>query len=195
MALVDLISRLEQDAEARVQAIHREADEAVRALEAQAHRAATEESARRVGQRQAALEATLQRERSEARQRTRAEVLSARRALFERVLARAAALTPEVAASPAYLAVLPAHAEEALAYLEGLRPVLRCTPETAAHLAPLVHARADVTLAPADGLPPGVVAEAADGSVRVDNTLPARLRRLEARLIVELLGTPEGGAT
>jgi len=34
---------------------------------------------------------------------------------------------------------------------------------------------------------PGVVAEAGDGSVTVDNTLATRLARAEARLAIELL--------
>lgn len=190
MALVDLIARLEQDAQARVTALREQADAEVRAVEAEALRLAGEASTQRLQQRRHALQAQLQRELAAARQQARAEELAARRALVGRILARAEALVPELAATPEYRARVPGHAAEALTYLEGLRPVLRCSPALAALLEPL--ARDGVTLAPDAAVPPGVLAEAHDGSVRVDNTLAARLRRLEARLTVELLRAAEG---
>jgi vacuolar-type H+-ATPase subunit E/Vma4 len=49
-----------------------------------------------------------------------------------------------------------------------------------------------VKLVPDASMGPGLVAEAADGSVVVDSTLLARLSRLEARLAVELLNALPG---
>lgn len=192
MALADLIARLEQDAQARVTALREQADAEVRAVEAEALRVAGEASSQRLQQRRHELEAQLQRELATARQQARARELAARHALAGRILARAQALIPQLGSSAEYRARVPAHAAEALTYLEGLRPVLRCAPAFASLLEPL--ARDGVTLAVDDAVAPGLVAEAADGSLRVDNTLPARLRRLEARLTIELLRAAEGEA-
>lgn len=198
MALDDLIARLEADADARVQAIRQRADGEVRALDAEAARAAAEVTRANLARRRAALQAELRRELALARQKARAQELEARRALFQRVLSRAEALVAEVGASPAYLAVLPGHCTEALSYLEALRPIVRCAPALVPVLEPAVAGREDVQLVPDEALGPGLVAEAADGSVLVDNTLLARVRRREARLAVELLEAlpraPEGGA-
>jgi len=187
MALDDLIARLEQDADARVQGIRRKADDEVRALQAAEARAADEEAQQRLVGRRAALQAELRRELARARQQARAEELEARRALLGRVMARAKLLVDEVATTDAYREAVAGHCAEALSYLEGLAPVVRCPPALAAALAPVVAARADATLRPDDAMGPGLVAEAKDGSVFVDSTLLARLERLEARLAVELL--------
>jgi vacuolar-type H+-ATPase subunit E/Vma4 len=192
MALADLIARLEQDANGRVAALREQADAEVRAIEGEALRVAGEASDRRLQARRRELEGRLQRELAQARQQARARELAARRALVSRVLARAEALLPEASAAAEYRARLPAHAAETLAYLEGLRPILRCHPSLEPLLAPLKSE--DVLLQPDAALGPGVIAEAADGSVRVDNTLLARLRRLERQLTLELLREAEGGA-
>ncbi|MEW5738939.1 MAG: V-type ATP synthase subunit E family protein [Myxococcota bacterium] len=188
MALEDLIARLEQDADARVQAIRRKADEEVRALEAAEARAAAETAEQHLAKRRQALQASLRLELARARAQARAEELAARRKVLERVMQRAEALVPEVAASKAFREALPGHLTEALSYLEALRPVVRCRPELLSVLEPVVAGREDVKLIADEGADFGLVAEAADGSVSVDSTLKARLRRLEARLAVELSG-------
>lgn len=196
MALQDLIARLQQDADSRVQAIRRKADEEVRAVEAAEARAAAEESGRHLAKRREALKASLRLELARARGQARAEELEARRRLFERVMKRAEALIPEVAASPQYRAALPGHLTEALSYLESLRPLVRCPPALVPLLEPALSSRDDVKLVPDEAAAWGFFAEAADGSVAVDSTLKARLRRLEARLAVELLSalpTSHGG--
>jgi len=187
MALQDLIARLEADADARVQAIRARADDAVRALEASEARAAAEIVEQHLAARRATRQAALARELAQARHRARAEALTARRGLLQRVLKRAEALIPEVAATQAYRAALPGHLDEALSYLEGLRPLVKCPPSSAPLLEPRLAGRDDVTLLVEASVGAGLVAEAADGSVVVDNTLRARLRRREAHLAVELV--------
>lgn len=187
MALADLIARLEADAATRVTAVRAQAAAEVRALEDEATRVAAEESAARLEARRVALERELQREFAQTRQRFRAEALTAQRALVARIFERAQALVPEVGRSEAYLASVGAHALEALSFLEGLRPVVRCSPEVAAALLPLVQGRKDVLVRAEPGAAPGVLVEAADGSVQVDNTLAARLTRLEPQLTIDFL--------
>jgi vacuolar-type H+-ATPase subunit E/Vma4 len=128
-----------------------------------------------------------QRELGLARREARARELAARHALLGRVFERARALIPEVAASAAYRAALPSHLAEALSYLEGTHPRIHCQ----AGLAPTIqsaitrHSGAQVMID--ETVAPGIVAEAADGSVVVDNTLAARLAGVETRLAIELL--------
>jgi vacuolar-type H+-ATPase subunit E/Vma4 len=103
------------------------------------------------------------------------------------VLDRARALVPEVAASASYAEALPSHLDEALSFLEGVRPRVKCPAAFIAMLQPAAARHEGVELVIDESVGPGIVAEAADGSVIVDNTLAARLARSEARLAIELL--------
>lgn len=187
MALSDLISRLEEEAQSQVQAIQREAEAEVRAMNAETDQAITDATARHFERERAGRQALLQRELALARRQARARELEACHAQLARILNRARALVPEIAGSTPYVDALPLHLEEALSFLEGLRPRVRCQ----AAFAPLLQA----TLARHDGAElviddstgAGVAVEAADGSVVVDNTLAARLARAETRLAIELL--------
>jgi vacuolar-type H+-ATPase subunit E/Vma4 len=116
----------------------------------------------------------------------------ARHALLARILERACALVPEVSASSSYLEALPSHLEEALSYLEGTRPHVRCQATFAAALQSIVARHEGATLVIDESVGPGVVAEAADGAVAVDNTLAARLARVESRVAIELLKEMSG---
>ena len=187
MALPDLIARLEQDAESQVEAITRRADAEVRAIDAAATEAAAAATASHLGQRRADRHIAHQRELARARRLARARELEARHALLARILDRARARLQEAAASPRYAAALPTHLEEVLAYLEGLPARVRCGASEAARVGPLLSRQPEVELVVDESIGPGFLAEAADGSVFVDNTLAARLSRLETRLAVELL--------
>jgi vacuolar-type H+-ATPase subunit E/Vma4 len=192
MALVDLVSRLEQDTARDVRAIAEQADAEVAAIRAGTEREIAETGARDVDERRARRRALEQRELVVARRQAHAAELRARHAHLARILARAHALVPELASSDAYRRALPSHLEEALAYVEGLRPRVRCQAAFAELLAPLVarHEGAELVVDAAVG--PGLVVEAADGSVVVDNTLEGRLSRIEDRLAVDLLAEEHG---
>lgn len=187
MALADLIARLEQDTESQVQAIQRQADVDVLAIEAATEQAVTEAMARFLGRQRSERQVVLQRELSLARRHAHTRELEAHHALVARILERARALVPELATSPMYLRALPSHLEEASSYLEGLRPRVRCRAVFAPVLQPLVARLDGAELVIDESVGPGIVAEAADGSVIVDNTLAARLAQIEARLEIELV--------
>lgn len=187
MALADLISRLEQEAQAQVDAIQRGADAEVRAIEDETEHAAAEATARRLEHERAARQFASQRELARVRREARAHELAARHAQLARILERARALLPEVAASTRYLEMLPSHAGEALSFVEGLRPRVRCQRRFAPVLQPMVARHEGAELVIDETVGPGVIAEAADGSVVVDNTLAARLSRAETQLAIELL--------
>lgn len=187
MALKDLVARLEADARARVDGIRDQAELEVRALEARTVAALTQDAARRLADRRAERRRALERQLSEVRQRTRAEALTARWALLERLFTRAGELVHEEGATAAYRDALPRHLDEALAYLETLGPLVRCHPDAAALLETHLAGRDDVTVLADPSMGPGVIATAADGSAEVDNTLAARLERLKPALAVALL--------
>jgi len=187
MALTDLISRLEQDAAADVQAIVARADADVVAIKMTTQQAVATRIASELARRRAARAAECQHELAIARQTARAEDLEARHALLARIFERARSLAADIGASPAYLAALPSHFEEALSYVGGLDLRVRCQARARVTLAPIAAAHPRVEFVIDDAIGPGVIVEAADGSVSVDNTLIARLSRLESTLSVDLL--------
>jgi vacuolar-type H+-ATPase subunit E/Vma4 len=186
MALDDLIHRLEQEAQSRAEAARRDADAEVRAIEAATERSVGELMARQLEHGRAARRAAAQTAVARARQQARSRELDARREQIARVLARARALIAEVARSDSYARAMTAHAREALSFVEGLQPRVRCHSAFVPYLEAAISAYPAATLAIDDTLSPGVVAEARDGSVIVDNTLAARLSRAEIRLTIEL---------
>jgi vacuolar-type H+-ATPase subunit E/Vma4 len=185
MALPDLIARLEQEAQSRAEAIQRDADAEVRAIEADAEQTVQEITARHLEHRRAERHIGLERERATARRQARAGELEALHTQIRRVLTRARALIPEAAASAPYLAAVPLHLEQALLFVEGLHPRARCQAAFAALVTPIVT-RYNAQLVLDENVGPGVVVEAEDGTVVVDNTLAARLTRAESRLTIDL---------
>jgi vacuolar-type H+-ATPase subunit E/Vma4 len=187
MALSVLISHLVQEAQNRVQAIRESAEAEVLAIEAAGRQAVTDAMVRHVEHEVTRRQRIRQRELGRARREARARELEARHALLGRILERARALIPEVAASAAYRAALPSHLEEALSYLEGSRPRIHCQAALAPAIQSAIARQSEAQVMIDETVAPGVVAEAADGSVVVDNTLAARLARIEKRLAIELL--------
>ena len=187
MAFADLVARLEQDVRSQVEAITRQAEAEVRAIEAAAAQAAADATASHLERRRAERRRVQQRDLARVRRQAHARELEARHVVMARILDRARSLMADASGSVPYVAALPAHLAEALSYLEGVPARVRCGAATASHLRPLLGKRPDVTLVVDESIGPGLIAEAADESVVVDNTLAARLSRLHARLAVELL--------
>jgi vacuolar-type H+-ATPase subunit E/Vma4 len=186
MALRDLIARLEQEAHNRVEAIHREAAAEVRGIEEEAERAVADVMNRHLEREHAARQAAREREVAAARRNARARELEAQHALLARVAARSRSLMPEIAASSGYRAVVPRHLDEALSFLQELQPQVRCPAAFVPALKPAIVRHDGARLVIDESIGPGIIAESADGSVTVDNTLAARLTRGEAELAIEL---------
>lgn len=187
MALTDLIARLERDADARLATLEAQAATEAESLRAEASRLAGQRRERELASRRTRRRARLDTALAEARKEVRGARLAAQHALLARVFARARALLPEVARSEQYLARLPQHLAEARRYVEGVRVVVRCHPSLTERLRSGEDAQ--VGFVEDASLSPGVVVSAADESVFIDNTLPARLQRLEARLAVEFIAS------
>jgi len=186
MAFDDLVTRLTLDTEAEARAIVDRADAEVRAIEAESDRALAALSGERRAERRAARAAIRDRELAAARRDAQAEELRAWLALRGRVLARARALIPEIAASEEYRRILPAHADEALSYVAGVSVRLRIRPALTPWLDDVLARHPTAALVADDAISAGVIVEAVDGSVAIDNTVTARLSRIEPRLAVEL---------
>jgi vacuolar-type H+-ATPase subunit E/Vma4 len=187
MSLEALLARLERDAEARVAQIRAEGEARARACVEAASRRDSQRIDEALAERRAKRRARLERELAATRKALRAERLRAQHEFLDRVFARAAALAEESADDPRYLAALPRHLEEALAYLGTRAGELRCAPRLAPRLRELLAAHPQAVLAVDATLALGIEARARDGALRVDNTLAARLRRARARLEAELL--------
>ena len=187
MALSDLISRLEQEARAQVQAIEQEASARVHEIETETDQAAADAATRHFAREAARRQRLDQHGLSIARRRARADELAAQHALLARILERARALIPAMAESPTYLDAVPSHLEEALSYLEGLRPRVRCRAVFQAALQPTADRHAGAELVIDELVAPGVIVESGDRTVVIDNTLGARLARIEPTLAIALL--------
>jgi vacuolar-type H+-ATPase subunit E/Vma4 len=186
MALPDLIGRLDQEVRRRIEMIQQHAAAQVADIEAASRRAAADATNRYLEERHASRAAVHQRDLVRARRQAHARELEAGHAQLARILSRARALVPEIANSTTYRRALPSHVEEALGYLQGLRPRVRCRAELASVVQPIVARHLGAELEIDDTVDPGVIAEAADGSVVVDTTLTARLRQIEGQLAIEL---------
>jgi vacuolar-type H+-ATPase subunit E/Vma4 len=186
MALADLISRLEQEAHRRVRAIQEQADAEVRAIEEGTERVVAEIIAHQCQHERAERHVLQQRELAIARQQARGRELEVRRAQIVRILNRARALLPEIGASRSYVDALPSHLEEALSFLQRLQPRVRCQAVVAPVLRASIKQHEGAQIMIDESVGPGIIAEARDGSVVVDNTVAARLARAETRLTMAL---------
>jgi vacuolar-type H+-ATPase subunit E/Vma4 len=168
------VSALLAAAEARAHAI-------LAAAEAQVATRRERELARLAGERRHAMAcatAAAERGHREAWLRERDRVLDRVFAEAEQALAVARLERYEQSLGPAV--------DDTLRYLERLPSVLRCRPEAAPVVERLVAGRADVTVEASAEATAGVLGEAADGSVIVDNTLTAWLARRRPELAASL---------
>ena len=186
MALADLISRLEHEAHERVRAIQEKADAEVRAIEQATEKAVAEIMSRQFAPDRDERYLVQQRELTMARRQARAGELAAQHVQIGRVLNRARTLLPEIGSSPAYAGAVPSHLHEALSFLHGLQPRVRCQAAFAAILHAAIDRHEGAQLVIDESIGPGFVVEAADGSVVVDYTLAAGLARAESRLTTAL---------
>ena len=187
MALSDLILRLEQEAQSQIDAIERDAAAQVRGIEEATGRAVDDVTGRHLELERAERQSIRERELVAARRAARARVLHAQHLQLSRILARARDLAPEAAASEVYSRALPSHVDEALLFLDGLQPRVRCSARWTPVVEGAVARHHGARVVVDESVEAGIVAEAPDGSVLVDNTLAARLTRAEARLRIELL--------
>jgi vacuolar-type H+-ATPase subunit E/Vma4 len=186
MALDDLVARLEQDADAQVDAIAREANAEIAAIDAATTQALSARTKQSLDAGRTARQAAFERALADARRAARARELAATHAVIDRVFARALALLPEMSATEPWSRSWPALVREALSYIAAPCRV-RCAPHIAAAIRDSVAPGSPVTIVEDASIGPGLVVEAADGSVTVDATLAGRLAQRRAHLAIGLI--------
>lgn len=187
MALDDLIARLEQDADAQVAAIAGAASDDVAAIAAAAEQAVSEQAARARATARAERQLAFARALADHRRELRARELAATRTLVEQVFARARAYLPGLAADPAWTALWPTLASEALSYVGGAPCRVRASAAVIEVLRRDARLPATVQLVEDDQIGPGLIVEATDGFVRVDATLESLLSQRQEQLAMGLI--------
>jgi len=186
MGIDDLIARLERDADARVAAIDARARAEVQTIRDAAKEASVLASHRALAARRTARRARLAEEIAVAKRQARAVRLVAEHSLLEQVMARAAALLDGADRDAVYLSSLRERIAGALRYMEGAAVAVRCRPALVPAVRAALEGRRDVTVLPVATMAAGFTAVARDGTVEVDDTLPARLARMRPRLLIRL---------
>ena len=180
----------ESDTEARqlVASARAEAD----AIRAAADARSTQRIAEVYAAREAELRQSLEAKRSRALTASRVQVLEARTRFIDQVLASAETQLPGVLERSASAEPLVGLCTEALGYFPAGGARVRLRAALARRLPANLSGSADVVVD--DTVPEGVIVESPDGSVRVDNTLAARLHRQRPLLAIALLRALSEGA-
>lgn len=187
MALDALLSALTQEADRAVEQILASAREDAARLRAEAAALVERRCADAIAAREVELKSSAELERARAQRATAVRVMQSRDACLDRIFKAAAnalegALdAPDNAAAPAALAT------EALAFFSGVPVVVRCRTALVERVRAALQPSGEASVVPDDTLAPGVIVEAVDGTVIVDNTVGARLNRLRPSLSIELL--------
>ena len=177
----------EREAQARAEAMHiRDAAAAQRTRRRTA--ALAEQERVLAGRREAA--------RARAAQSTVLEVLTARAAFISRVFDETERRLEALAGAPDLAARLAPLLVEALPFLADDDARVRCRPDLcdAVRGALAAAGRADTPIEMDQFVATGAILENAAGTVRVDATLVARLRRLRPTLAIEAVRAIEGAA-
>jgi len=185
MGLGELVTRLERDADARIAQLRAQAKADVEAIDAEAGRVSAAKQHQSLASRGAERRKALERELASVRTAARAARLEAQHAVLAKVKAKAVELLLARAGEPAARKVVADAFREALRYVEGLEVVVRCAPAAVEVLKPLATPRVRFE-AVADAAP-GFALATADGALRIDGALAARLEAQWPRLAMELL--------
>jgi len=188
MGVEHLLTTLEREGNDRVAAIIEQAGSEAAALTAEADRRREATRRRELAEAKAAAAARIERAVVEERRRGQAQVLAARQAFLDRVLAMARARFPAALASRAYLQSLPLALERAIGYLGTRQGTIHVSPVLLDRVRGLVSEGSYRAVADA-AVEAGVTVRAADGSVVIDDTLGARLRRQEQAIAIAVLRT------
>ena len=187
MAIESLLEALGEEGDVEAKRVVEEARAEAARIEAEAASRVAARTADAVAARERELAAEGDAGKARLRHEGAVGILHARNRLLERVFDTASAAFPHALDLPAHEGALQGLIAEALAFVPEVPVIVRCRPGLAARALALVASLGNVRVESDASLPEGVVVEAEDGSVRIDNTLADRLRRLRPALSVELL--------
>ena len=190
MAIEEFLTLLEHEARLEAEGLLNDArDEAARRIgvaeaeAAQRQRAFIEQAA-------AELQGETDHLLAAADRAAREEVLGMRTALLEQVFAEAA-VTLERLPGATYAGAIPALVETTLAFLPEEPATIRCRPDVMPTVRDVVGDAKNVRVVDDPTVAAGVLGQADDGSVTVDNPLPQHLRRLHDDLAIAVMARLE----
>jgi vacuolar-type H+-ATPase subunit E/Vma4 len=187
MSVDALIARMTLEAQARIAAVRAGADADTLGLAEATARASARDLEQALAARQTVRQRAFAVERALAQRRAAASVLNAQHAFLDRVFARAESLAAEASVDARYLDALPGQIAALQAYLGGRPATLRCRPELAGRIQPLLVDMPQLELVVDETVAAGFIALAADGSCTIDGSLAARLSALRPQLEASLL--------
>jgi vacuolar-type H+-ATPase subunit E/Vma4 len=182
-----LLAQLRQDAAATVTARIADAHAEASRILATATTKRDRHRADVVSERERALARLREAARAETTQQTLVGVLTARAAFLDCVFAAGERRLEALAGAPDLSTRLRPLLAEALPFVDAAEAQGRCSGAARAAVAAALAAlgRADMPIAVDDALPLGAIIRSRDGTVRVDATFGARLRRLRPTLSIE----------
>ncbi len=183
MSIDALLALLERDASAEAAKLISEAELRAQGLLAQAEAGAQRRGAEALDRLREAGRRTVACETAAAARGYRESHLRERALLLDRVFTDAEREL-RAAAIDRYQGQLPALVDATLRFLEGGPAVLHCRPDVAGPVEQLLKDRADVTVRADADAAAGILGQSADGTIVVNNTFAALLRRQEADLAV-----------
>ena len=193
MAIESLLAALGEDAERAVQEIAERTRAQAQRIRADAETHVTRRCDAALAQREAGLRAATDAQRAKARREARSLVLQARNAFLDRVFG---AVTPRLSGlleAPACSGALRQLVAEAASYFSSTPAIIRCRPALVDRLNGVVQSRG-MSVAPDESVPEGIILEAVDRSLTVDNTLIGRLRWLRPALSIAIVERFEGAS-
>lgn len=187
-----LLEALERDADAEAAQLISRARQQAGEIRARA----TAEQDRRRAEVKARIEAEGRREVARAAAAATRRFLESRLRERARVLDRIfteAADELGAAGPERYRSLLPGMIGETLRFLAGSSAMVTCRPEIAAEVEAALPGESGVTVHASSDAAAGIRGQSAEGSVVVDDTLPALLRRRQAELAIALAVRLEAG--
>lgn len=185
MALSELITRLEKDAERRRAEVLASGEAQARELLRRATQARQDARAQELSRLEQERRARLDALEAKARREARTAVLEAQTRALGRLLERARAHLPRALDDARCAPAVASQLARALTYVEEAAPEVRCHPRLLEVVRAQVGPRGQVVEDCALG--PGFILSAAGGAVSIDGRWEAALAALEPALAVELL--------
>jgi vacuolar-type H+-ATPase subunit E/Vma4 len=189
-AFLDALERsADDDGRRLVESARAEADRLIAAARERARAEVDTEVARR----QAELDASVDARLAEARLAASATVMEARARCLARIFGAAEARLTGSRTGEEAARTVPRLLDEALEFLPDMAVVVRCHASLEPYVGRAIVASRIGSVIAEPAIPWGVIVEAEDGSVRIDNTLVSRLRRRVGELSIAVLTRLEAG--
>ena len=182
MALEELLQVLRRETEAEAAAILAAARAEAEAIQARCEADLAARSGSFQSEQDTVRRSAVELAVTQARRESRRDMLEARERMLARVFARAQEQFPEALRTTEYQAALSTQVSEALNCLAARAGTVRCHPDLAPALTPLLNTRQGITVTVDASVGSGFKVASDDGTVEIDGTLEGRLERTRNRM-------------